>query len=55
MKPLTLAELKEKLAEYDEVTLLELLNLRSADLIAAFSELIEERMEQLENEVDENE
>jgi hypothetical protein len=52
---MTLEELKEKLSEFDEVTLLELLNLRSGDLVAAFEYLIEARFEQLEKEVDENE
>ena len=55
MSPMTLAELKEQLAEFDEIALLELLNLRSADLVSAFAELIEDRMEQLEKEVNENE
>lgn len=55
MSPMTLAELKEQLAEFDEVTLLELLNLRSVNLVNAFADLIEERFEQLEKEVNENE
>lgn len=55
MRPLTLEEIKERLKSFDEVTLLELLNLHSADLVAAFSDIIEDRLEQLEKEVDENE
>ncbi len=55
MNPMTLEEVKEKLTGFDEVTLLEVLNIRSADLVSAFSELIEERIEQLEKEVDEHE
>jgi hypothetical protein len=41
---LTLQEIKEKLAdEYDEITLLEVLNINSYDLVDAFFERIEER------------
>lgn len=41
---LTLQEIKEKLAEeYDEITLLEVLNINSFDLVDAFFERIEER------------
>lgn len=43
---LTLQEIKEKLAdEYDEITLLEVLNINSYDLVDAFFERIEERYE----------
>ena len=43
---LTLQEIKEKLAEeYDETTLLEVLNINSYDLVDAFFERIEERYE----------
>lgn len=43
---LTLQEIKEKLAEeYDEITLLEVLNINSFDLVDAFFERIEERYE----------
>ena len=41
---LTLQEIKEKLAEeYDEITLLEVLNINSYDLVDAFFERIEDR------------
>ena len=53
--PMTFEELKERLAMLDEVTLLELLNIRSTDLIAAFTDIIEDRREQLEKEVSEYE
>lgn len=52
---MTLEELKEKLCEFDEVLLLELLGVRSINLVNAFSDLIEERAEQLEKEVNEYE
>lgn len=55
MKPLTLAELKEKLSEYDEISLLELMNITSYDLVQAFEYRIEARFEQLEKDVEENE
>ena len=43
---LTLQEIKERLAEeYDEITLLEVLNINSYDLVDAFFERIEERYE----------
>ena len=43
---LTLQEIKEKLAEeYDEITLLEVLNINSYDLVDAFFKRIEERYE----------
>ena len=43
---LTLQEIKEKLAEeYDEITLLEVLNINSFDLVDAFFDRIEDRYE----------
>lgn len=48
---LTLEELKIKLATvYDEVSLLEILNINSFDIVAAFSDRVENRFEQLEKE-----
>ena len=53
---LTLNELKERLAEfYDEVTLLEVLNVNSFDLVEAFSDRIEAKYESLVAEFDETE
>lgn len=53
---LTLQEIKEKLAEeYDEITLLELLNLTSYDLVDAFFERIEERYDYFNKELSMNE
>jgi hypothetical protein len=43
---LTLQEIKEKLAEeFDEITLLEVLNINSFDLVDAFFDRIEEKYE----------
>lgn len=55
MRPMTLEELKEKMAELDEITVMELLNIRSADLVQAFEDVIEARFEKLEQEVDDYE
>ena len=52
--PLTLCELKEKLAEnYDETLLLELLEINSSDLVERFLDRIENRYEQLAPEFEE--
>lgn len=51
---LTLEELKEKIAEnYDEVLILELLNVNSYDLVEAFSERIEKKFDTLITEFEE--
>ena len=51
--PLTLEELKEKLAEQlDEVTLLEILGITSYDLVERFEDLIEDKFDKLEKEID---
>jgi hypothetical protein len=43
---LTLQEIKEKLAEeFDEITLLEVLNINSYDLVDAFFDRIEDKYE----------
>ena len=52
MFPLTLVELRERLKSLDEVSLLELLNISSEDLVKAFPDLIEENFEYLITEVD---
>lgn len=49
--PLLLHEIKERLTELDEVTLLELLNITSEDLVTAFADIIEERADILEKEI----
>lgn len=49
---LTFEELKEKLQRVDEVTLLELLDIHTDDLIERFEDYIEERQEQLMKEIE---
>ena len=49
---LTLEEIKDKLKQLDEVTLLETLGLTSEDLINRCADLIEEKQETLELELD---
>jgi hypothetical protein len=49
---LTLQEITKKLAEqYDEITLLEILNIDSFDLVEAFFDRIEEKYEYFNNEL----
>ena len=51
---LTLQEVKEKLAEqYDEVTLLEILEINSYDIVEAFLEKIEEKYDKLTEDLEE--
>jgi hypothetical protein len=51
--PLTLEELKEKLAEQiDEITLLDMLGITSYDLVERFEDVIEDKFEKLEREID---
>lgn len=47
------SELIEKLRKIDEVTLLELLEINSEDIIDAFLDRIDERLEKLYEEVEE--
>lgn len=53
--PLTLPELCEKLKKYDEVTLLEELNISSEDLVDRFEDFIEEKYEVYIVELEEEE
>lgn len=48
---LLLHEIKERLMELDEITLVELLEITSEDIVSAFSDKIEERADSLEKEV----
>tara|TARA_R110002126_G_scaffold118405_3_gene258481 strand:- start:3420 stop:3596 length:177 start_codon:yes stop_codon:yes gene_type:complete len=48
----TLEEIKEKLKQLDEVTLMETLEITSEDLINKFSDRIEKRIDLLENDFD---
>lgn len=50
---LTFADLVDRLQQYDEVTLLELLDISAEDLVKAFPDKIEERYEILEELLDE--
>lgn len=50
---MTLPELKERLAKaYDEITLLELLNISAEDIVEKFSDEIEEDQDRLEQELE---
>jgi hypothetical protein len=52
---LTLEELKERLAErLDEITLLELLNITSYDLVERFADLIEDNYDKLQKEINDD-
>jgi len=49
---LTFEELKEKLKQVDEVTLLELLEIHSDELVERFEDYIEDKQEQLLKEIE---
>jgi hypothetical protein len=49
---LTFEELKEKLQRVDEVTLLELLEIRSDDIVDRFEDYIEEQQDKLMREIE---
>ena len=49
---LTFNELKERLKQIDEVSLLELLNIHSDDLVERFEDYIEDKQEELMKEVE---
>ena len=52
---LTLEELKERLADrLDEITLLELLNITSYDLVERFADLIEDNYDKLQKEINDD-
>lgn len=50
--PLILSELLDKLKREDEIYLLELLSINSEMILERFSDLVEERMEYLEELLD---
>jgi hypothetical protein len=50
---ITLTELMEKLKTVDEVSILELLNLTSTDIVDRFEDIIEENYDRLVKEFDE--
>jgi hypothetical protein len=45
---LTLEEIKERMQRWDEITILEELDIRSADLVEKFADVIEEQADRLE-------
>lgn len=49
---LTLIELQEKLKHVDEISLMEVLEITSEDLVARFVDKIEDRMDELVTEFD---
>jgi len=49
---LTFEELKEKLKRIDEVTLLELLNIDSNDIVERFYDIIEDNQQKLKRMID---
>ena len=52
---MTLREIKERLKQLDEVTLLEVLNLSSGDIVEAFEDIVVDRFEEFEGEFSEEE
>lgn len=52
---LTIPDIKEKLKLLDEITLLEMLNIHSEELVDRFSDIIEDQADQLEEEIKDNE
>jgi len=51
MVELTIDELKEKLMQFDETVILELLDLTSADILNRFEDVIEDNYEHLIKEI----
>lgn len=51
---LTFTELKERLKTYDEITLLEILNISSEDIVDRFEDFIDEKYSKLSKEEEEN-
>ena len=50
---ITLSELKERLASLDEVTLMEILDIHSDELVEAFEDRIEEEQDKLKRMLNE--
>jgi hypothetical protein len=48
---LTLVELKEKLMQFDELDLIELLDLTSEDILDRFEDVVEDKYEMLRKEI----
>ena len=52
---ITFTELREKLKQIDEISLLEILNISSEDLVERFSDVIEDKYEILKEEFQDDE
>lgn len=50
---LTLEEVKERLKRLDEITLLEVLNISSEELVERFEDLIEEKFDDFQKDLEE--
>jgi hypothetical protein len=50
--PLTIPEISERLKRIDEISLLEILNISSEELVDRFQDLIEEKADELEQELE---
>jgi len=50
---MTFEEVRERLKRLDEVTLLEVLNINSEDIVERFGDFIEDQLEELEGELEE--
>ena len=50
---LTLRDIMERLGKLDEITLLEVLDISSEELIERFADKIEDKFEELESDLDE--
>jgi len=50
----TLEEIKDKLKQLDEVTVMETLEITSSDLVDRFTDRIEEKQDTLENDFDDS-
>jgi hypothetical protein len=48
--PLTFEELRDKLRQVDEISLLEILDISSEELVERFQDRIEDRIEELESD-----
>ncbi len=49
--PLTLRDVMSKLTQFDEITVLEILDISAEELVERFIDKIEERYEELEKEL----
>ena len=52
---LTLSDVKDRLSQYDEVTILEVLDISSEELVDRFEDLVEDSYERLAEELEADE